>query len=236
MTDSIEVEGVRLGPATDYVGLLRRQLKHGTVWNEIGDPGPEEGIWRLFEAASGTPIEKRLVDAVTELITDADIDVRSGAVGLAQDYAEKMDPTALLQILERNRSLFDGVKPTDSRADSPDLAWGLLRAMTANTGQDPNVLARLKEAAFDTENGSTVLGGLAADDPEWIIAQARHVVSNDPIKTRIIMANLPGPEQREQFVKALAGQPASFREQVVRIVADKVQNPAERERLNSILA
>src|SRR5713101_1246513 len=141
MTDTIEVEGVRLGPATDYVALLRRQLKHGTVWNEIGDPGPEEGIWRVFEAASGTPIEKRLIDAVTELLTDPDIDVRSGAVGLAQDYAEKMDPIALLQILERNQRLFYGIKPTDGRADFPDLAWGLLRAMTANTGKDSHVLA-----------------------------------------------------------------------------------------------
>ena len=52
MTDTIEVEGERLDPAMDYVGLLRRQLKYGTVWNEVGDPGPEEGIWRLFEAAS----------------------------------------------------------------------------------------------------------------------------------------------------------------------------------------
>jgi hypothetical protein len=235
MTDTIEVEGVRLGPATNYVALLREQLKHGTVWNEIGDPGPEEGIWRVFEAASGTSIQKKLVDAVTELLTDSDVDVRSGAVALAQDYAEKMDPSALLQILERNQPLFDRIKPTDSRADSPDLAWGLLRAMTANTGLDPHVIARLRKAAFDTEYGSTVLGGLAADDPEWIIAQARHVVSNDRTKARIIMANLPSEQSRERFVKALAGEPARFREELVQVIADKVTNPGERERLNAIL-
>jgi hypothetical protein len=236
MTDTIEVGGVRLGPTTDYVALLRRQLKHGTVWNEIGDPGPEEGIWRVFDAASGTPIEKRLVDAVTELLTDADVSVRSGAVGLAQDFAEKMNPIALLQILERNRGLYDRIKPTDGRVDTPDLAWGLLRAMTANTGKDPHVLARLKRAAFDTENGSSVLGGLAADDPKWTIAQARHLVSNDPVKARIILANLPGEQSRQGFVRALAGEPASFRQQLIRVIADKVENPAERERLNSILA
>jgi hypothetical protein len=235
MPDTIEVGGVRLGPSTDYVSLLRRQLKHGSVWNEIGDPGPEEGIWRVFDAASGTPIEKRLVNAVIGLLTDSDVDVRSGAVGLSQDYAEKMDPTALLQILERNQPLFDGVKPTDGRSDAPDLAWGLLQAMTANTGRDPRVLARLKKAAFDTENGFTVLGGLAAADPEWIIAQARHVVSHDPIKARIIIGNLPGEQLRERFVRALAGEPASFREELVPIIADKVENPAERERLKSIL-
>ncbi len=235
MTDTIEVEGVRLGPATDYVALLRRQLRYGTVWNEVGDPGPEEGIWRVFEAAAGTPIEKRLVEGVTELLTDPNVEVRSGAVGLAQDYAEKMDPTALLQILERNQPLFDGVKATN-RADSPDLAWGLLRAMTANTGHDPRVLARLRKAAFDSEYGSTVLGGLAADDPEWIIAQARHVVSSDPTKARIILANLPGEQSRERFVRAFAGEPASFRGQFIGVIADKVENPAERERLKSLLA
>lgn len=236
MTEMIDVEGVRLGPSTDYVALLRRQLKYGTVWNEIGDPGPEEGLWRVFEAASGTPIEKRLVAAVMELLTDGDIGVRSGAVALTQDYAEKMDPTALLQILERNQPLFDGVKPTDSRADSPDLAWGLIRAMTANTGHDSHVIARLRRAAFDTENGSTVLGGLAADDPEWTVAQAGHLVSNDPTRARIIVANLPTEHTRERFVRALAEQPAPFREELVRVIADEVTDPAERERLSSILA
>jgi hypothetical protein len=146
-----------------------------------------------------------------------------------------MEPTELLQILERNQRLFEGVKPTGSRGDAKDLAWGLLQALTGNTGRDPRVLARLKKAAFDTENGFTVLGGLAADDPDWIIAQARHVVSDDPVKARIIMANLPGQQQRERFVKALAGGPASFREQLVRVIADKVESPAERERLNSVL-
>ena len=236
MTDTIGMESERLGPAADYVALLRRQLKYGTVWNEVGDPGPEEGVWRLFEATSGTPIEQRLVDAVTELLTDADVDVRSGAVALAQDYAEKMNPSTLLRILERNPALFDGIKPTDSRSDSPDLAWGLLRAMTANTGHDPQVVARLRTAAFDTENGSTVLGGLAADDPEWTIAQAQHLVSSDPTKARIIIANLPGEQSRERFVKALVGEPASLRQELVRVIADKITNSAERERLNSMLA
>jgi len=236
VADTIDVEGVPLGPSTDYTELLRRQLKYGSVWNEIGDPGPEEGIWRVFDAASGTPVEKRLVGAVVKLLTDSDVAVRSGAVGLAQDFAEKMDPRVLLEILEHNQSLFEGVKPTENRADAPDLAWGLLQAMTANTGRDSRVLARLKKAAFDTDNGFTVLGGLAADDPEWTIAQARNLVSDDPVKARIIMGNLPGSQPRERFVKALAGEPAAFREELVRIIADKVENPAERERLNSLLA
>jgi len=36
-------------------------------------------------------------------------------------------------------------------------------------------------------------------------------------------------------VKALAGEPASFRQELVRVIADKVTNTAERGRLNSIL-
>jgi hypothetical protein len=236
MADTVEMDELPADPLTDYAALLRRQLKHGSVWNEIGDPGPEEGIWRVFEEASGTPTEKRLLNAVVDLLKDSDVDVRSGAVGLAQDYAEKLDPAALLQILERNPLLFEGVKPTDTRADSPDLAWGLLHAMTANTGRDPRVLARLRKAAFDTENGFTVLGGLAADDPDWIVAQARSVIADDPVKARIVMTNLPGARQREHFVKALAGGPPSFRNELAQIISDKVKSPAERERLASILA
>jgi hypothetical protein len=230
-----EEEGVRLGPSTDYVALLRRQLKYGSIWNEIGDTGPEDGFDRAFEASS-KPVRKGLLAALTELLTDPDLEVRSRAVGLGELYPEEMDPIALLQVLEGNPRLFDGVKATDSRPDDPDLAWRLLHAMTANTGGDRRVLARLKKAAFDTENGFSVLGGLAADDPEWIIRQARHVVSTDPMKARIIMGNLPGKRTRERFVRALAGGPASFRAELARIIADKVKDPAERERLHSLLA
>jgi hypothetical protein len=233
--DPEEEEGIRLGPSTDYVALLRRQLRNGSVWNEVGDSGPEDGFDRTFEAAS-TPIRKGLVDALTKLLTDADEEVRSRAVGLAQLYAEEMDPVKLLQVLERNLPLFEGVRPPESPADDPDLAWGLIHAMTANTGHDSRVLARLKRAAFDTEHGSSVLGGLAADDPEWIIAQARHMVSQDPMKARIIIGNLPGEPSRERFVTALAGEPSSFRKQLLHVIADKVKDPAERERLKSLLA
>jgi hypothetical protein len=36
-------------------------------------------------------------------------------------------------------------------------------------------------------------------------------------------------------VKALAEESASFREELARIIADKVENPEERERLRSLL-
>src|ERR1700687_6095788 len=79
MRDSVEIDGIRLGPATDLAALLRRQLKHGSVWNEVGDPGPEEGLWRVFDAAEGTAVEQRLLRTVVELLTDPDVEIRSGA-------------------------------------------------------------------------------------------------------------------------------------------------------------
>jgi hypothetical protein len=236
MRDSIEIDGIRLGPGTDLAALLRRQLKHGSVWNEVGDPGPEEGLWRVFDAADGTAVEKRLLHTVMELLTDPDVEIRSGAVGLAQDYAEKLDPTDLLQILEKNPLLFEGVKPVGSRADGPDLAWGILHALTANTGRDPKVLARLKKAAFDVDNGFSVLGGLAADDPQWVVAQAPAVIGDDSEKARIILANLPTPEIRERFIRTISGQDVTFKHALAGVVGEEIKNLAERKRLTAILA
>ena len=236
MRDSVEIDGIRLGPATDLAALLRRQLKHGSVWNEVGDPGPEEGLWRVFDAAEGTAVEQRLLRTVVELLTDPDVEIRSGAVGLAQDYAEKLDPSVLLQILEKNPLLFEGVKPVGSRSDGPDLAWGLLHALTANTGRDPKVLARLKKAAFDVDNGFSVLGGLAADDPKWVVAQAAAVTGDDSEKARIILANLPTPQIRERFVRTMSGQPVTFKRALADVIGEEIKNLEERKRLAAILA
>jgi hypothetical protein len=236
MRDTIEVDGIRLGPSTDYLSLLRRQLKHGSVWNEVGDPGPEEGLWRVFDAAEGTSVEQQLIRAVEELLTDPDVEIRSGAVGLAQDYAEKFDPTVLLQILDDHASLFDGVKPVGNRSDDPDLTWGVLHALTANTGGDQKVLARLRKAAFDVENGFSVLGGLAADDSRWVVAQSPGLIGGDTEKARIVLANLPTADARKEFVRGLSGQPSAFKHKLLTVIGDKVKNPEERTRLAAMLA
>jgi hypothetical protein len=235
LPDSFNFDGVQLGPSTNFVKLIRQQLKDGSVWPS-GDSGTEQGVRRAIYAAAGTAAEHQLMDALLQLLDDEDISVRTGAIGLLWENARKVDPRVLLQALNDHPHLYDGVKPVDApQSYMPDLAWGLIQAMNASPRPDSQVIARLRRAAEDPDNGFRVFGGLAAHDPDWLIEHASELVSHQPVRARIILGNLRTPKRREQFVQALANEPSSFRQDLVGVIADKVPNSSERERLNAIL-
>src|SRR2546425_3963856 len=233
--DTLVVDGVELGPSTDYVSLLRRQLKNGSIWNEVGDAGPEEGLWRVFDRAAGTAVATRLFDALLELVADADLEIRSGAVGLALDYAEELDPVRILALLKKHPSMYSGVRPAGTRKGSPDLAWTLRQAIAGHTRQNPEVIQYLRDISRDPENGVRVLGGLALDDAEWIVKNAPKVVAGQTQRTQPILANLQSASLREQFIRALANEPASFRGDLAGLIDAKVKDSGEKERLKTIL-
>ena len=236
LPDSFDFDGVQLGPSTDFLGMVREQLKDGSVWPS-GDSGNEQGIRRVIHAAEGTSAEGQLLDALTKLLTDDDTAVRTGAIGLTWEYTDKINPGVLLRALTDHPGLYEGVKPVGApESYMPDLAWGLISAMNASPKPDAQVIIRLRRAAEDPINGFRVFGGLAAHDPDWLIEHASALVSRQPVRARIILANLKTPKRREQFVRALASEPASFREELVDVVADKVPSTEERQRLNAILS
>jgi hypothetical protein len=233
--DKLVVDGVELGPSTDYIALLRRQLKHGSIWNEVGDSGPEEGIWRVFDRAAGTNVAGHLFSALLALMTDADVEVRSGAVGLALDYAESLNPASLLTLLKDHASMYVGVKPSGTRKGSPDLAWTLRQAMAGHTMRNPEVIQYLRDASRDLENGFRLLGGLAIDDSEWVINNAPEVVAGQNQRSRPILANLGSASKRQRFIRALAKEPETFRNELAGLIDSKVKDSAEREKLKAIL-
>jgi hypothetical protein len=50
----LRIRGVDLGPTADLVKVLRDHFRYGSPlgW-ERWDSGPEESVWRLFDAISG---------------------------------------------------------------------------------------------------------------------------------------------------------------------------------------
>jgi hypothetical protein len=233
--DKLVVDGIELGPSTDYASLLRRQLKHGSIWNEVGDSGPEEGLWRVFDCATGTEVAAPLFGALLSLLTDSDIAVRSGAVGLVLDYAEQIDPAALLALLKKHPSMYVGVKPSGTRKGSPDLAWTLRQAIAGHTAHNADAIQYLRDVSRDPENGFRLLGGLALDDSEWVIENAAEVVAGQTQRTRPILANLPSASKRERFIRALAKEPDAFRNELAGLIDSKVKDLTEREKLKGIL-
>jgi hypothetical protein len=235
MGESINVDGIQLGPSTDYLALVREQLKDGSVWPS--DNGPEEGLWHAVDAVKGTAIQDHLINAVMRLLTDPDVEVRTRAIVMAQNYAPEIEPIALLSALRNHPELYEGVKPQGvSESYMPDLAWGLIQAMNAEPKGNPEVMAVLRKAVEDPTNGFRVMGGLAAEDPTWVVDRATKLVSGQPVRARIILANLAGPKHREQFVRALASEPADFRRELADVIGEEVKNRNERQRLTALLA
>src|SRR2546425_8852034 len=171
MRETIDVDGIQLGPSTDFLSLVREQLKDGSIWPS--DSGPDEGLWHAIDSAKGTRIHDQLLDAVVGLLSDADTEVRTRAIVAAQNYGPDIDSSTLLSALRTHPQLYVGVKPQGvSESYMPDLAWGILQAVNAEPNGNPEVIAALRKAAGDPTNGFRVMGGLAAGDPAWVIDRA----------------------------------------------------------------
>jgi len=69
VSDTVTVGGIPLGPQTDLVSLLRRQMLEGSVWSVFRDQGPEEGLDWAMKAVKSTELESRMTDAVMQLLT-----------------------------------------------------------------------------------------------------------------------------------------------------------------------
>jgi hypothetical protein len=232
VTDEVVVNGVRVGPSTDLPSLLRKQLLEGSVLASRYDDSPEPGIWSLFAAAKGTDLERRLVQAVETLLTDSDPRIRSGAVGLAQAYAEKFQASDLLKVMVDHPDMFEGVA---IKTGEPDLAWGLLRAMAGSSNWTPTVAKRLRAAALEFPNGSAVLAGLVSHDPDWAINHAQELIGDELARARIILFRLKEPRQREQLVRATSKESPKLRELLAAAAVEEVKDPAERQRLIQLL-
>jgi hypothetical protein len=232
LTDEVVVNGVHVGPSTDLTLLLKRQMIEGDVLASKYDDSPEPGIWSLFAAAKGTPLEPRLVEAVRRLLTDSDAHVRSGAVGLVQAYAEKFQAPDLLRVLADRPNLFEGVS---GKTGEPDLAWSLLRAMAGSSNWNPEVTERLRSAALEFPNGSSVLAGLVSHDPDWAIQHAQELIGDQPARARIVLFRLREPEQRERLVRAIPKESPRLRDLVTAAISEEIKDPAERQKLLQLL-
>src|SRR5256885_1092994 len=209
MSDTVTVGGITLGPQTDLVSLLRRQMVEGSVWSVFRDQGPEEGLDWAMKAVQSTQLESRMTDAVMQLLTDSSPTVRSRAVTLARNFASRFSSPDLLKVLENHKELFEGVRPI-ADSDEPDLAWGLLEAISYHPLSSDQVRNRLRKAALDATNGSRLLAALTQDDTHWVLAHGIELATANPLNAEIILTNLANAD-RPHFVQMFRNQPEDLR-------------------------
>jgi hypothetical protein len=231
MNDRVIVNGREIGPSTDLGEVLRRQIKSGTALGQQEDEGPEAAIFALFKASAGTSLESRLVEAVTNLLTDHDLEIRSTAVDIVQQFPKVFDPIRLLEILQTHSDMFQDV-PT---ANKPDLTSGLLRAMAAHPSTDGRVINRLRKAAVDPRTGSWVLAGVTTNDTDWVLDHVPEVLDGDPRRAQILLFRLKDPVLRERLVRAIPRESPQLRRLLSDAVSEEVKDPAERAHLDELL-
>ena len=239
MAESIVVDGITVSNAHELADLLRRQLRSSILSGKTSDEGPEEAIWRLFNSIRGSSSEQLFVDALMELLIDADVAIRTSAVGLAQDFSESLEPRRLLKVLDENQSLFRGVRPKadgHSGLDDSDLSWGLLRAVAGRRTSDDKVLNRLRTAAEDPTNGATILAGLTVSDPEWVLGNLAKLLDQAPGGAAIVLNNLDASSSRDRFASEARKAGRRGKAAAVKAVKDLIRDPRERQRLLNLLA
>src|SRR2546427_6184416 len=233
MSNSIDVGGIALGPGSDLVGLLRKQMLEGSVWSVFRDQGPEEGLDLAMEAVRSTDLEAPMTQAVMQLLTDPDVTVRTRAIWLAKNYAPRFDSIELLDLLENRSDLFVGVRPKVG-SNTPDLSWGLLQAMLGQPSASDAVRTRLRQAVLDPRDGSKLLATLTRADTNWVLGNSLELANANPLNAGIILANLDS-SQRRRFVGSFAGAPIATRESIKSAIDSKVPDPEEQEALRRLV-
>jgi len=233
VSGALDVGGVSIGPDSDLVGLLRKQMLEGSVWSVFRDQGPEEGLDLAMEAVRSTDLEAPMTQAVVQLLTDPDITVRTRAVWLAKNYAERFDSQELLRILQSRSDLFVGVKPATG-SDGADLSWGLLQAMLGQPNASPAVRHQLHQAALDPRDGPKLLAVLTDEDTDWVLEHALQLVMANRLNAGIILANLK-PDRRHGFVGTFQTEPVEIRQSIKSAIENKVRDSEEESTLLRLL-
>lgn len=236
LVKKLRIRGVDLGPSADLVEVLRDHFRYGSPlgW-ERWDSGPEESVWRLFDAVKGRAVSKRLVAAAEELLADPNPALRSQIVFLPQLYPERFDPGRLLTILDRTPAYRARRRPSAAGAEYTPLGWQLVRAMAAHPRPPSRVRTRLRRLVMNRRHGAQILAGVTYLGPAWVIRHAGEVVQGEHYRPVVILMNLRNASQREQFIRALAKQPLRIQRRALSAIDEHVKSPTERGRLRRLL-
>jgi hypothetical protein len=80
-----------------------------------------------------------------------------------------------------------------------------------------------------------LVAGLTKSDPDWVLSHIREVLAGQPTRVNAVLANLDDPQKREEFLKALRGEPEQFRKDAAARLDRVVGDAQQRERLTRLL-
>lgn len=228
MTAPVRLDTVTLTDDFDFYSFIRSVLAGepviGSLPTDTGSLGWWARAWPIIESSGYTA---RIVEAVDRCLTDADPEVRRGAMSVFEDHPEGLTTRRVAELLNKHSALFDGVK--DPWQGSIDLRWSLLRLLGIKMGENDNVDVAAVSlgqtlALDDTTSVQPLAAGLASAAPEWTSEHAAVLAKAAPGVSATILINLQrlGHDIRDvgKRMAAVMGHSRRFREDVKRFVHD----------------
>lgn len=149
------------------MGIIRRQLEHGTVWLDRHDLGPLDGLRRAAEAAAPRTLAAWGRENL-ELLRDPDLTLRTRAIA-ALDHLP-FEPAAIVALLREHPALFRDVEAQGYPLFPPLLEHALYQRLARDC--HPDALPALR-TQLPQQPMLAVL--LARRDGAWLVANA-HLV------------------------------------------------------------
>lgn len=183
---------------------IRHHLQSGSDWSEPNDRFAFEGLERQLQVAD-PPQRQALIKACQALISDPELQVRSGIVALLPEIAADLDANWLLNQLEQQAPLFVGVAPEGALLSQATLDREILLALSlALRPQQARVLSRLRQEVLkDPDWGRCLLPSLAKLDSDWLQQNARKVIPH----RMVAVLTLLDPQARRAVIRQLAPWP-----------------------------
>lgn len=205
----IDVLGVEV-KNSDVDSLVRRQLTNGNPWADRDDMDNATGLLRAVRALAGSPLQKEFIEAALKHITDPNIEVRTGALEVAQSFGGEVGAgPRLLQAWREHPELYRDVPVKLAQRDLERLLYSAIAA--AAKPVDSAVIEFLHQRARDPRTRDSVLAGLASVDPNWMVDHVNEWLGDNGQRLLAVLGNVQDEAKVDRVVQAIAKSSADVR-------------------------
>lgn len=213
---SIEKE-FNLSPGADFVDVARGILTGARGGAGAYDGLPVDWLNRHYDELAASPYLDAFTNAVAELATDADPEVRTQVLTFFAWHPTASGAERLVELARGDRALFMGKSPFGSE-DLTDKLLGVVATIGAAGNRDALALAQSEALG---PRADAVVATLTRKVPDWVVAHAEAIVKACRPCAAIILFNLPPPFSAAAVAERLApfaGDDPEFRDAVRRFV------------------
>lgn len=175
------LDGEVLATEGDIVDKARRAF---AGWLPSALVGPVHGTWtsRLYGRSSGTPFTSTIEALTVRSLSDADLNVRAGALRFLRTHRNPEGFAAAVELALARRAEFRG-----SPATERELLETVARIYELDLVDVPALQQFVRTVALEPGNGDCVIEALAVRTPGWLRDSAEAIVRANPLTAGLVL-------------------------------------------------